>query len=126
MKVLYAAYHVDPRNPDLASGSDYHFYKAMERHGMDVNVVETFRKEIGPVEQVLKKFHKSVLKSKYAKFPLSRVRYASAALNRAEQACKPDVVFTIFPPPLVFYRGQAPCIYRLDTCFRGWHLEPHT
>jgi glycosyltransferase involved in cell wall biosynthesis len=41
------------------------------------------------------------------------------AVNRAEAAWQPDVVFTIFPSTLVGYRGAAPCVLNMDVTSPG-------
>lgn len=121
MKVLYVAYRHDPRNPDLASGSDYQFYSALDRHKLDVRLLGPFDNQAALPERAIRRAYQAITHKRYAKFPLSLVWLASQALNRVERAWQPDVVFTIFPPSLVFYTGQAPCVYRLDTSFLGWH-----
>lgn len=120
MKVLYAAYRHDPRNPDLASGSDYNFYHAMKRSGMEVKVLGPILNPAHILERGVMKLYWRQTGMKYAKFPVSLMFRASAALNRMEKRWKPDVVFTIFPLYLALYRGQAPAVYRLDTSFVGW------
>ena len=41
MKVLFVAYH-DPYVLDLASGSDYLFYQAVQNNGFNVKVIGPF------------------------------------------------------------------------------------
>jgi len=48
---------------------------------------------------------------------------ASAAANQAVKEWKPDVLFTHYQSPLVFYRGKVPCVYRTDSTFYGVQKE---
>ena len=123
MKILYAALRHDPRDPDLASGTDYNFYSAIKRSGAEIKVIGPFLGGDIIFERALRKLYKKFTRKKYAKFSFSLTRLASKALNQADKAWKPDVIFTIFPPCLAFYRGKTPCVYRLDTSFLGWHQE---
>ncbi|MCH9647241.1 MAG: glycosyltransferase family 4 protein [Deltaproteobacteria bacterium] len=120
MRILYSAYRHDPRDPDAASGADFNFYRSLAERGHDMSLVGPFRHPPSAWERVLKRLYQRGIKKRYAKFPHSLTRRASAGLNRAEEAAKADVVFTLFQPSLVFYRGSTPCVFRLDTSFRGY------
>jgi glycosyltransferase involved in cell wall biosynthesis len=125
MKVLYAAYRHNPTNPDLSSGADYQFYTAIKHRAASVRI---HQRELGSLwwgERLLRRVHEFYYqnKSRYAKFPLTRAWRESNTLSRAEKDWQPDVVFTMFPPGLVFYRGTAPAVYRLDTTFWGWQKQ---
>lgn len=119
MKVLYVAYRHDPRNPDLASGSDYQFYKAIKDNGFDIDLLGPLAGPPVVIEHWIRQIYKLVTRKRYAKFTLSRSWYASQALNQYVQKSHPDIVFSMFPAPLVFYTGQIPYVYRLDTTFLG-------
>jgi glycosyltransferase involved in cell wall biosynthesis len=121
MRVLYAAYRHDPRNPDLASGSDYHYYKAIENCGHQISLLGPFQdaEPIAP-ERLIRKIYTRLTHLRYVKFPLSTSWQLSQMLNYQVKAIKPDLVFTIFPLFLMFYSGLAPCVYRLDTSLEGW------
>ena len=71
----------------------------------------------------MRRLYRSVTKKRYAKFPISLAWRASRLVNDAVRSIKPDVIFTMFPPPLVFYQGCTPCMYRLDTTFKGWETS---
>lgn len=120
MKILYAALRHDPRNPDLASGVDYNFHAAFLRAGAQVQVVGPFHHSGSMAERVLKRIYTRITGEKYLKWNLQLTRSASSVLNRAEVACRPDLVFSLFPPPLASYRGNAPCVFNTDTTFQGW------
>lgn len=120
MKILYAALRHDPRNPDLASGVDYNFYSAFIREGAEVTVVGPFPHPGWLIDRALKRFYEAVLRKRYLKWNLQITRLSAKALNRAEAEWKPDIVFGLFPPPLAFYRGEAPAVFNTDTTFQGW------
>ena len=70
----------------------------------------------------MRRLYRSVTKKRYAKFPISLAWRASRLVNDWSRSIKPDVIFTTFPPPLVFYQGCTPCMYRLDTTFKVGNL----
>jgi glycosyltransferase involved in cell wall biosynthesis len=120
MKLLYGAFLHDPSNPDLGSGLDYNFFSAFRKAGIDVVVCGPLRPSRLVVERALRRGYKSVFKRRYLKWDIADIVRAGVLLNRMEKVVEPDVVFSIFPPPLAMYRGKAPCVFRTDTTFRGW------
>lgn len=120
MKVLYAAFRYDPRDINRASGVDYNFYSAMKRAGMEVRVVGPFPGPFPAYEHAIRKAYHAVTGKRYLKWDLTSTWRASRQVNHFEKSWNPDVVFTLFPPTLAFYRGQAPCIFNTDTTFQGW------
>jgi glycosyltransferase involved in cell wall biosynthesis len=120
MKILYSALRHDPTNPDLASGVDYNFHSAFVREGAEVRVVGPFPQPGWLVDRALNRLYQSVLRKRYLKWNLQITRLSAAALNRAEAEWKPDIVFSLFPPPLAFYRGKAPCVFNTDTTLQAW------
>jgi glycosyltransferase involved in cell wall biosynthesis len=119
MKVLYVAYRYDPRDPDLGSGSDYSFYSAIKRHGIDIEILGPFSNKPVFGERVIEKFYRKVTHKRYLKDSISSSWLASRVLNQAVKLRKPDVIFTLFLPPMVFYTGNVPCVFRVDATFRG-------
>jgi alpha-maltose-1-phosphate synthase len=117
MKVLFVAFH-DPTVMDLASGSDYFHYKAICDAGFDVRVIGPFEPRTVLPERLAERLYQRTGKH-YPKFTMTTSWVASQAATRAVRDWKPDVVFTIVPFPLIFYKGKAPCIYRVDTTFFG-------
>jgi glycosyltransferase involved in cell wall biosynthesis len=117
MKVLFVAFH-DPTVMDLASGSDYFHYKAICENGFDVKVIGPFDPRPVLLERLVERLYQKTGK-RYPKFKLTTAWVASQATNQAVRKWKPEVVFSIVPFPLIFYREKAPCIYRLDTTFYG-------
>src|SRR5437667_5223591 len=120
MRVLYAALFHDPRNPDLASGVDHNFYKAMLNHQCDVEIVGPINNSPLLIERLIKKAYKQATGKRYLKWHLSCMIRASRLVNKAEKQMQPDVVFSIFPATIAFYRGRAPVVFNTDTTFRGW------
>lgn len=120
MRILYSAYRHDPLDPDAASGADFNFCQALRQRRHEVKIVGPVKHPPSAWERVLKRLYQRGGKQRYAKFPHSLTRRASAGLNRVEAAAEADVVFTLFQPSLVFYRGSTPCVFRLDTSFRGY------
>jgi len=120
MRVLYAAFRHDPRDPDASSGTDFNYHSALLREGAEVKLVGPFSGPGALPERLFRRVYRAVTGKNYAKFLLSNVLAASRALNHAERTLKPDLVFSVFPCSLVFYNGAAPCVYRLDTSFIGW------
>jgi glycosyltransferase involved in cell wall biosynthesis len=117
MKVLFVAFH-DPTVLDLASGSDYFHYKAICDNGFEVKVIGPFEPRPVLLERLAERLYQRT-GHRYPKFKLTTAWVASQATNRAVREWQPDVVFTIVPFPLIFYKEKAPCIYRLDTTFYG-------
>jgi glycosyltransferase involved in cell wall biosynthesis len=120
MKILYSALRHDPSNPDLASGVDYNFHSAFIREGAEVRVVGPFPQPGWLVDRALNRLYQNVLRKRYLKWNLQITRLSAAALNQAEADWKPDVVFSLFPPPLAFYAGKAPCVFNTDTTLQAW------
>jgi glycosyltransferase involved in cell wall biosynthesis len=56
------------------------------------------------------------------KWNLQNTRLSALALNKAESEWHPDLVFSIYAPPLAFYSGKAPCVFNTDTTLLGWQL----
>jgi glycosyltransferase involved in cell wall biosynthesis len=120
MRILYSALRHDPRNPDSASGVDYNFHSVFVREGAEVRVVGPFPQPGWLLDRALNRFYSSVLKKRYLKWNLQITRLSARSLNQAGAEWKPDLVFGLFPPPLAFYRGQAPAVFNTDTTLRGW------
>ncbi len=119
MKVLYAAFRHDPRNPDAGSGVDHNFYKALIEEGADVRIVGPFPGPFPWYEKAVRILYERVTGARYIPWDLTSSWRASIALNRAERTWQPDAVFTIFPPTLVWYRGKAPCVLNMDVTSPG-------
>ena len=117
MKVLFIPYH-DPYPLDMASGSDYHYLQAVKNNGFDVKVVGPFTSPPVWPERIFSRVYQRSGK-RYLKHTLTTAWLASRATNEAVEEWKPDVLFTHFPSPLVFYHAGTPCVYRTDSTFYG-------
>jgi glycosyltransferase involved in cell wall biosynthesis len=122
MKILYGALRRDPLDPDAASGVDYNFYSAFVREGAEVRVVGPFLQTGWLIDRVLSRFYRVFVRKRYLKWNLQITRLSASKLNKAEGEWHPDIVFSLFPPPLAFYRGKAPCVFNTDTTLQGWQL----
>jgi glycosyltransferase involved in cell wall biosynthesis len=117
MKVLFIAYH-DPYVLDLASGSDYHYLQAVQNNGFNVKVIGPFDDPPIWPERVLSRLYQRSGK-RYLKYKMTTAWIASKATNKAAKEWKPDVLFTHYPSPLIFYHAGIPCVYRTDSTFYG-------
>ena len=117
MKVLFITFH-DPYNLDLASGSDYHYLRAVENNAFDVKVVGPFKSSPIWFEQILTRLYQRTGK-RYLKHTMTAAWLASQATKRAIEEWKPDVLFTHYPSPLTFYHPGIPCVHRTDSTFYG-------
>ena len=117
MKVLFIAYH-DPYVLDLASGSDYLYLQAVQNNGFDVKVIGPFEAPPIWLERNLSRLYQRTGK-RYLKFKITTAWFASKATNKASEEWRPDVLFTHYPSPLIFYHAGIPCVYRTDSTFYG-------
>ncbi|MCE9644891.1 MAG: glycosyltransferase family 4 protein [Chloroflexi bacterium] len=126
MKVLYATYRYNPTDLDLGSSLDYECYTAMLHAGIEVKVLGPVTDQtllFERIEQKLGSIYKKITGKSSLKFPLSTVWRASMLLNHAVRIWKPDVVFSLFPSFFVFYKGNVPFVWELDTTFIGQEAE---
>jgi glycosyltransferase involved in cell wall biosynthesis len=121
VKVLHAAFRHDPRDPDASSGVDYNFYTAMRREGLDVRIAGPFPDSFPWYEHAARRVYQRVTGGRYLKWDVTSIWKASQTVNRMEASWQPDVVFSIFPAPLVWYEGNAPCVFNTDITFQAMH-----
>jgi glycosyltransferase involved in cell wall biosynthesis len=117
MKVLFITQH-DPYSMDLSSGSDYNYLKAVQNNGFDVKVIGPFESPPFWVERAVSRMYQKFGK-RYLKYKMTTAWVASRATNKAVVDWKPDVLFTHYSSPLVFFRDRIPCVYRTDSTFYG-------
>jgi len=117
MKVLFISYH-DPYNLDQASGSDYNYLQAVKNNGLDVEVIGPFISSPIWFERIFSRLYQRNGK-RYLKHSITTAWLASKAVNEAVEQWNPDVLFTHYPSPLIFYHAGAPCVYRTDSTFYG-------
>jgi glycosyltransferase involved in cell wall biosynthesis len=120
MKVLYAALRHDPSDPVASSSVDFGFFSAISQVAESVEVFGPFRGEAPLWERIFKRTYRGVTGARYIKWDLSTIIRSSILLNRTVHRVCPDVVFTIFPASLAFYRGRAPVVFCTDLTFRAW------
>lgn len=72
------------------------------------------------IERGLRRLYRAMTGRRYIKWDLYTLFRVSLAVNRVSREYQPDVVFSIFPAPLAFYRGSAPCIFVTDLTFEAW------
>ncbi len=121
MKVLFVTYH-DPYVLDLASGSDYHYLQAVQNNGFDGKVIGPFMAPPIWPERIFTRLYQRSGK-RYLKHTLTTAWLASWATNKAAGEWEPDVLFTHYPSPLIFYHAGIPCVYRIDSTFYGVEKE---
>ena len=123
MKILYAAFRRNPLDPLAASSAHYYFFKAMEKMSHEVKIIGPFIDTPLFTERALKKIYNKSKDKRYIKYKWSNTFKASKALNEIDLVWKPDLIFTMTPSPLFFYRGKTPCIFRTDTTFLGMNNQ---
>lgn len=119
MKVLYAAYRHNPQIRGAEVGSDYHFFHALQDNNLDVRLVGPFQEPPAFWERAVKRFYIGLSHGKYAKYDLSNTLRASREVSKVASEWHPDVIFSLYPPPLAFYIGTIPCVLRTDVTFLG-------
>ncbi|MCG3146248.1 MAG: D-inositol-3-phosphate glycosyltransferase [Gammaproteobacteria bacterium] len=122
MKILHAAWRYDPRDIDQASGVDFQVYQILLKNGCDVKIIDPLFSAPFLLERAVRMALR-VVKKKYIKYDWSLAWKASQKLNISAKVENADVVFTLFPPSLVFYSEKTPVVYGVDTTFRGRQKE---
>jgi glycosyltransferase involved in cell wall biosynthesis len=117
MKVLYVAFH-DPMDIDVGNGMDYFHYHSICDRGFEVKVNGPFYNPAARLEQLIARIYQRTGK-RYLKYKFTTAWKESWATNQAVRMWKPDVIFTIYPAALMFYKESTPCVYSLDTTIYG-------
>jgi glycosyltransferase involved in cell wall biosynthesis len=120
LKILYASFSHDPRVPDAASGADHQFLLALQQGAVDVHTCGPVVDDSAFLERGIRRLYRSFTGKRYLKYTVSRTWRAGRLLNSVTGEHRPDVVFSLFPAPLVHYRGAVPCVLRVDTTFQGY------
>jgi glycosyltransferase involved in cell wall biosynthesis len=123
MKILFASFRHDPTLPGSETGADYQFLKALQKNEIETKVVGPFLKHPILIERIIKKFYKLISGSQYLKYDLSNTIRASLAVGKYAREWRPDLIFTLYPPPLAFYSGNIPCVFRSDATFLGSYAQ---
>jgi glycosyltransferase involved in cell wall biosynthesis len=117
VKVLYAAFRHDPRDPSSSSGSLFFCYQSLIEAGFDVKICGPFPEPAHFLERLFRNGYTRWTGMRYIKYHLSVVWRMSRALRAMDRDWRPDVVFSIYPPCLAAYQGSAPCVFDQDTSF---------
>lgn len=123
MKILYAAYRHDPLTRSAEIGADAQFLDAIKNSGAEVRVVGPFTQAPLLLERIIKNLYKALTKKRYIKYDISNSLRASRAVSKAAREWQPDLIFSLYPPPLAFYNGTIPCVFRTDATFIGSQLQ---
>lgn len=122
MKILYATYRYDPRDPDKGSSLDFEIYNALLNQGHDMQVV-------GPVDQTLNlierlefrfwRIYKKWTHKSGMKYPLMLSWKASHMLKKSVKENSPELVISIFHSFLTHPLKDCPAVWYFDTTFLG-------
>jgi glycosyltransferase involved in cell wall biosynthesis len=122
MKILYATYRYDPRDPDKGSSLDFEIYNALLNQGYDMQVV-------GPVDQTLNllerlefrfwRIYKKWTHKSGMKYPLTLSWKASHMLKKSVKENSPELVISIFHSFLTHPLKNCPAVWYFDTTFLG-------
>ncbi|MCH7663918.1 MAG: glycosyltransferase family 4 protein [Chloroflexi bacterium] len=123
MRVLFAAYRHNPLASSAEIGADYYFYNSLKSNAIEVRTAGPFTDPPILLERIFKRLYKSISGKKYIKYDLSNTLRASRAVNRIAHEWKPDLIFSLYPPPLAFYNGDIPCAFRTDATFQGSYSQ---
>jgi glycosyltransferase involved in cell wall biosynthesis len=120
MQVLYAAMYRDPKDITQASSVDYYFYHSLVRNFGTVEIAGPFRTNGWLAERVFRRAYGRTSGKRYLKWNLKSIRLASRKIAALDLSSKPDVIFTIQPPTIAFYRGSTPTVFVTDLSFPAW------
>ncbi len=120
MRILYAAMYHDPEDITAASSLDYYLYQSLLSNFGNVEVAGPFRTTGWLAERVLRRAHSRITGKKYLKWNLKSITLASRNIRTLDRASKPDIIFTIQPSTIAFYRGSTPTVFVTDLSFPAW------
>lgn len=115
MNIVFVTRKYDPRRASALTHVEPYFHQALVSNGVNVVTVGPFIGHVSPIERVIQKVYVKMTRRKYLKYPLTTIRWISRKLLEIEQSIRPDLIFAVVPAPFVFYRGQAPCVLRVDS-----------
>src|SRR5688572_13519773 len=119
MRILFASFRHDPLATVLENGADHQFLNALQAKGVEIRVIGPFDQPAVFPERALRRIMAIMSKGKFHKYDLINTFRASRETNIYSDHWKPDLIFTLYPPPLVFYKGVVPCVFRTDATFLG-------
>ena len=110
----------DPLDPDASSGVDYNFHKEISERVDEVKIAGPYRIQGSLPERAMKRFYVKTTGKRYLKWNLRAIWNASHGVNKLEKSWKPDIVITIFPSTIAYYRGKTPVVFVTDLSFQSW------
>lgn len=119
MKIIFAAFRHDPLNLSSRQGADSHFLDALQANSCDCHVIGPFNGEINPIEKVFRRLVRLLSNNAYMKHDLTNTCKATRSLEQALKFENADLVFSLYPASLAFYKGNIPCVLRTDATIKG-------
>ena len=122
MKILYATYRHDPKNPDLGSGRDFEAFRAIVEAGHEVEVLGPVTGEVNFIERIESffwKVYKKLTRKSGLKYLLSTSFKASKLAKTKLASGDFDLIVSAFFPFFVFYRPTIAAYWFFDTTFHG-------
>lgn len=119
MKIVFATFRHDPLKTSDRQGADRQFLEALVANGHDCYVIGPFNDAVHPLEKVFRAVIKSLSGQAYMKYNMTNTINATKVLNKFLTHNSPDLVFSLYPSSLAFYRGSTPCVFRTDATIRG-------
>jgi len=119
MKVLYVAYKHDPLNPHGGSGADYQLYSALVNNGIQTKILGPFDVSGNAIEQLMARSYTKMTKNHYTRFHYSVAKEVARQLEGTVESFRPQVILTMYPTSLAYYRGSVPSVYRVDTTYKA-------
>lgn len=119
MKIVFVAFRHDPFNKTKLQGADRNFLNTFEANGTNCHVIGPFIETPCFLERVARKLIRKWTDKHYLKYDISNTIKASLAVSRLVRLEKFDLIFSLYPPPFVFYSEKTPCVFRTDTTILG-------
>lgn len=119
MKIIFAAFRHDPLSLSNRQGADRQFLDALQANDCDCHVIGPFNGDIKLVEKVFRRLVRLLSKNAYMKHDLTNTCKAARSLEQALRHENADLVFSLYPASLAFYKGKTPCVLRTDATIKG-------
>lgn len=119
MKLLFVAFRHDPLQTANRQGADRQFLDAFQENGWETITLGPFNGELHLFEKIFRKLVKVLSGKAYLKYDLTNTFKAAKSVNTAIREDLPDIVFSLYPAPLVFYRGTPPVVFRTDATIKA-------
>jgi|LSQX01.3.fsa_nt_gb glycosyltransferase involved in cell wall biosynthesis len=119
MKIIFVAFRHDPLSLSNRQGADRHFLDALQANGCDCHMIGPFNEDIKPLEKVFRRFVRLLSNNAYMKHDLTNTCKAAQSLGQTLRIENADLVFSLYPASLAFYKGKTPCVLRTDATIKG-------